>query len=115
MSRPRRSPIFQTRKPSGMKTAESMFDTEVIDVVKTGKTMVTAKQMNTAEARKGSFLNRVVKGTEGRSVLADMLWSLRDVVALSVRTSPSDVPFSVVSAVNFKVPFAFERLCRRTK
>lgn len=63
LRRPSKSPKFQTRNPNGMKAlgcrrrgAESAGTTETIFCVKTGKNIVTAKQMNTPAAEKYSFL-----------------------------------------------------------
>ena len=100
-SRPTRSPMFQQRKASGMKIAGVMVLTEVMFAVKTGKTIVTAKQMNTAVARKGIRIKSVLRGMDARAFddrlpLVEDLRSCGFVLAWLVPTSPSEVPFPVV-------------------
>jgi hypothetical protein len=67
-SRPTRSPMFQHRKARGMKIAGVMVLTEVMFAVKTGKIIVTAKQMKTAVARKGMRMKSVPSGMDVRVV-----------------------------------------------
>ena len=100
-SRPTRSPMFQQRKASGMKIAGVMVLTEVMFAVKTGKTIVTAKQMNTAVARNGIRIKSVLRGMDSRALddrlpLVEDLRSFGLVLAWLVATSPSEVPFAVV-------------------
>src|ERR1700754_1831156 len=87
--------MFQSRKAKGMKMAESTPDTEPMDAVKTGKTIVMPKQRNTASDKKVSFRKSVHKGIEGLST-ASWLWPDVDSLGAPVNASPS-VASSVVA------------------
>ena len=60
--------MFQHRKARGMKMAGVMVLTEVMFAVKTGKIIVTAKQMNTAVARNGIRMKSVLRGIDARAL-----------------------------------------------
>lgn len=99
--------MFQQRKASGMKIAGVMVLTEVMLAVKTGKTIVTAKQMNTAVARKGMRMKSVPNGMDARE-LDDRLRASEIVLLASfVRASPSEVPFAVAFAADFSASLAW--------
>ena len=63
--------MFQKRNPNGMKIALSiLLSMEVIETVKTGKHMVMAKVIKSAEERKGSLRNKTRSGIDGFSLLS---------------------------------------------
>ena len=80
---------------------------EVMFAVKTGKIIVTAKQMNTAVARKGIRLKSVPRGMEARSPPDERCRALRVVVESLVMALPSEVPFAVGFAAEERVELAW--------